>query len=636
MTDSPRRRLSHLLQQPIAGFALLIAPLPAHSVMDLADLSIEELSQVTVTSVSRRAQPLSLTASAVQVITADDIRRSGATRIPEALRLASNLQVAQITSDSWAISARGFNSSLANKMLVMVDGRSVYSPLFAGTFWETIEVPLFDIDRIEVVSGPGGALWGANAVNGVINIITRSAADTQGFKVRGGAGDEVHALGSIRYGGAVGDALHYRAYAKYVDRDGVQLATGADAPNDWRIGQTGFRMDWRASQADTFTLQGDVNEADMEQAPRDAQSRARNVLARWSRALSEHSALQVQTYYDYTYRSFPGRYADQLETFDVELQHDFRAAERHHLVWGLTFRRIEDDFRNALFRLQPANVQQDRWGGFINDEIELVDDTWFFTVGAKLEDNEYTGTEWQPSAGVSWRYTPNALLWSRMSRAVRTPSRIDRHLDNRTSTPFTLGSAQFESEELLSHELGWKTPLPLNTQLSLAVYHSEYEDIRSFERVNPATPLPVITANGLHGDGHGAELTLDYRPNARWRVLLGYTYLDLDLQRDPGSTDASGGAIEARDWRHQGFLRGHLDFGRALELSGELRRIGSIESHRLPAYTELDLRLAWYITPAIELALVGRNLLDDTHAEFGPPGRMEIERAAYAQVTWAP
>jgi iron complex outermembrane receptor protein len=609
----------------------------AQSQRELVDLSLEELSNLVVTTVARRPEALQITPSAVQVITAEDIRRSGATRIAEALRLASNLQVAQIGSDGWAVSARGFNSALANKLLVMIDGRSIYSPLFAGTFWEAHDVPLYDVERIEVISGPGGTLWGANAVNGVINIITRPASESQGLLLRAGGGNELRGAGALRYGGALGDSAHYRVYGQQAKRDGVQFSNGTDAPNGSEIGQAGFRMDWKVSQLDAVTLQGDANESRTDQAVLgDAVARSENILARWTRTLSGSDSLQLQAYYDSAYRLSPGRYRDRLDVVDAELQHRFRAGSAHEVVWGLTYRHLQDHFTGAAFSMDPADVSLRRVGGFAQDEITLKPDRLYLTVGAKVEDNEYTDVEWQPSVSLAWRFQPNRLLWGSVSRAVRTPSRLDTALDNGTRPPFTIGNENMRSENLVAYELGLKAQPARSTSLSIAAYYNDYEDLRSFERANPAVAIPLVVSNGLEGRSYGAELTVEYRPGTRWRLWGGYSYLDLDLDRKPGSTDPTGGAVEVRDPRYQTFVRGSFDLSARWEIDGALRRIGGIDSQDLPPYTELNLRLGWRIADSLELSLLGSNLLHSEHGEFGPPGRLMIERAAYAQITWSP
>jgi iron complex outermembrane receptor protein len=602
------------------------------------DMTLEELSNLVVTSVSRRPESLAETPSAVQVITGEEIRRSGATSIPEALRLASNLQVAQISSNNWAISARGFNSVLANKLLVMIDGRTIYSPLFAGTFWEAQDVPLYDVDRIEVISGPGGTLWGANAVNGVINIVTRSAADTQGLLVRAGGGNELQGDGAIRYGGTAG-TTSYRVYGQYAERDATERPSGADGLNGSHVGQAGFRLDWASGGGDLLTLQGDANEVHTDSpATSDPTSRSQNLLARWRRQFSGTSELQVQMYYDRELRHVPNSYGDDLQTLDIELQHHFQAGARHDIVWGLTYRAEHDDFDNDVYALDPPRITLHRPGGFIQDDIALLPNTLHLTIGTKLEDNEFTGAEWQPSARLAWRFSPDSLLWGAVSRAVRTPSRVDRDLANRTRPPFTVGNDDFESEKLIAYELGLRTQPVRPLSIALATYYNDYDDLRSFEPP-PGQAFPLIFSNQLAGETYGAELTAEYQPGTRWRLSGGYTYLHIDLHLKPGSRDPLGGTLDSRDWNHQVFLRGAVTLPGNVELDGTLRRIGELTNQRVPAYTEMDLRAGWHVTPELDLSLNGHNLLHDSHGEFGPlefgpPGRQLIERSVYAFITW--
>ena len=630
---NPIARLASCLAALVGAAAGL--PLHAAEQKDLVDLSLEELSDLVVTSVSRRPESLGLAPSAIQLITAEDIRRSGATSIPEALRLAPNLQVAQVNGNNWAVSARGFNSTLSNKLLVMVDGRTIYSPLFAGVFWESQDVPLYDVERIEVISGPGGTLWGANAVNGVINIVTRIASETQGLLLRAGGGDEMQALGAARFGGALGSKGHFRVYGQYARRDGALLANGRDAPGDSHVGQGGFRMDLGLTENDALTVQGDANEVRTDGIAADAVARTQNILSRWTRRFSDTSELQLQVYYDHAQRMNPRSYSDELSTFDIELQQRMRVATAHEVVWGLTYRAIQDHFGNMLFAMDPARLTLHRVSGFVQDEIALAADSLHLTVGTKVEDNEYTGIEWQPSIRLAWRYKPGVLVWSAVSGAVRTPSRFERDLNNGTGPPFTLGSDRYDSEKLTAYELGVRVHPMQAFAVSLATYYNEYDDIRSFEPVGLA-PVPVVVSNGLEGHSHGAELTVEYRPSASWQLHAGYTYLDLQQRRKPGSRDAQVGAVEARDWDHQAFLRASVDLPGDLELDGTVRHIGRIANFQLPSYTEADVRLGWKATATLELSVNGRNLLHSSHAEFGPPGRQEIERSVYALLEWRP
>src|SRR5438876_10267137 len=399
---------------------------------DLKEKSLKELMEVMVTSVSKKSEKLSEAASAITVITQEDIRRSGATSLPEALRLAPNLEVAQVDSHEWAISARGFNGTTANKLLVLIDGRSVYTPLFSGVFWDVQEVPLQDIDRIEVISGPGATLWGANAVNGVINVITKDAKDTQGFLLSGGGGTEQHGFGTVRYGAALGSHVRARIYGRGFDRDATAFPGGQDAADDWHLGQGGFRMEWEASSASRVTLQGDLYDGRIAQdSGGDIGVSGDNVMAKWSRTLSDRSSLAAHLYYDRTHRDIPGVFGEDLDTYDVDLQHSARLGARHDVVWGLGYRNINDRTvigSDSTLAFLPLHVAREWFTAFVQDEIALVPNRVHVTVGTKIEHNDYTGFEIQPSGRVSWRPGSSGTLWMAVSRALRTPSRIDREL----------------------------------------------------------------------------------------------------------------------------------------------------------------------------------------------------------------
>src|SRR5438552_3237702 len=411
------------------------------SASQLKQFSLEELLNLEVTTVSKRPEKLTEAASAIQVITQEDIRRSGASSIPEALRLASNLEVAQVDSRQWAISARGFNSTTADKLLVLIDGRTVYTPLYAGVFWDFQDTLLEDLDRIEVISGPGATLWGANAVNGVINITTKQAKDTQGVLLLGGGGTELRDFGGVRYGGALAPNLHFRVYGQYFDRDSMVFPTGQDAANDWHLGQGGFRLDWDASASTLLTLQGDLYDGRIAQpgTTGDITVDGSNVIGRWSHTFAEDSDLKLQVYYDRTHRRIPDVFAEDLDTYDVDFQHRFPLGERHDLVWGLGYRLIEDDVSNSpILAFLPARVSRQWFSGFVQDEITLVKDRLHLTLGTKIEHNDYTGFEVQPSARLAWRLSQQQTVWAATSRAVRTPSRIDRELFAPGRPPFTL------------------------------------------------------------------------------------------------------------------------------------------------------------------------------------------------------
>ena len=612
----------------------------------LKKLSIEQLMNLQVTSVSKRPERLSQTASAIQVITQEDIRRSGAASLAEALRLAANLQVAQVDSRQWAISARGFNGTAANKLLVLIDGRTVYTPLFSGVFWDVQEVPLQDIDRIEVISGPGATLWGANAVNGVINVITKDAKDTQGFLLSGGGGTEQHGFGTVRYGAALGSHVRARIYGRGFDRDATALPSGQDAADDWHLGQGGFRMDWEASSASRVTLQGDLYDGRIaEDSGGDIGVSGGNVIAKWSRTLSERSSLAAHLYYDRTHRDIPGLFGEDLDTYDFDLQHRTRLGERHDVVWGLGYRNINDRTvigSDSTLAFLPLHVAREWFTGFVQDEIALLPNRFHLTLGTKIEHNDYTGFELQPSGRVNWTLSPSATLWAAVSRAVRAPSRIDRELFAPAKPPFFLtGGPDFHSEEELAYELGYRHHQG-SLALSVATFYSRYHGLRSLEQVNPPTPVPLVIGNGQDGESYGAELTAEYWLTNRWRVHAGYTELRVHVWPNPGSTDASRGATESQIPDRQFLLLSSVDLPAHLGLAAWFRAIDDINNQLVPAYAELNVTLTWQPTSKLDLSLVGQNLLHDRHREFGAPPanptapdpRRDIQRGVYGTVAW--
>ncbi len=614
---------------------------PVFAVTDIAELkkmSLAELMDMEVTSVSRRPEKLSETASAIQVITQEDIRRSGATSLPEALRLASNLEVAQRDSRQWAISARGFNSTSSNKFLVLIDGRTVYTPLFAGVFWDVQDTLLEDIERIEVISGPGATVWGGNAVNGVINVITKKAKDTQGSLVLAGGGSELQGFGGVRYGGTSGANVHYRAYGKYFDRGSTVLPNGNDAIDDWRMGQGGFRMDWDGSAGNLFTMQGDLYNGQVAQPTADdVDVSGGNLIGRWSHTISENSDLKLQLYYDRTHRDIPGSFSEDLDTYDIDLQHRFPWGKRHDIVWGLGYRLINDGIGNSpVLAFLPPEVTQAWFSAFGQDEIALVENRLHLTLGTKIEHNGYTGIEFQPSARLAWKLSDQQTLWSAISRAVRIPSRIDRELFAPSSPPFLIsGGTDFDSEELIAYELGYRVQPLSPLSLAVATYYHDYHDLRSLEQVSPPAPFPVVIANGLEGKSYGAELTADYRVTDNWRLRAGYTEVRIDIDPKPGSTDTTQGSTESHDSKHHFSLRSLLDLPGNWAFDSGFRYVSDIENQQVPGYSELDARVGWKPKPDLELSVVGQNLLHDRHPEFGTlTTRREIERGVYGKVVW--
>jgi iron complex outermembrane receptor protein len=609
------------------------------SASQLKAYTMEQLMGMDVTSVSRRPEPYSDAPASIQVITQDDIHRSGATSIPEALRLADNLQVAQIDSRNWAISARGFNGGIANKLLVMIDGRTVYTPLFSGVFWDVQNYLLDDIDRIEVISGPGGALWGANAVNGVINIITKRAQDTQGLLLEGAGGTELNDLGGFRYGGKLSSNVFYRVYGEYFNRDGTVNSMGMDRDDDWLFGQGGFRLDWDQSIQNAITVSGDFYEGRYGQLDLpDISTAGGNVLSRWTHTFSEDSSTDLQFYYDRTHRVEPTFFSDDLDTYDVDFQHRFAPADRHSLIWGVGYRFTRDQSRGSpTLSFVPPNLDRNLYSFFVQDEITLLTNLTF-TAGTKLDHNDWTGFEVQPSGRLAWHPAPQHMVWGAVSRAVREPSRIDRQafsFSDATTPPTEIlgGGSNFLSEAVIAYELGYRAQLLQKLSVSISGFYNDYSRLRSL-----STTLPVIVQNDLEGNTRGVEVTADYHVTDTWRLRAGYTFLDEHLHISPGGTDLDQAMGETNDPKHQGSLTSYLDLPAHLELDMRFRMVGRLQEvgGSTPSYGELDARLAWHPTQRLELAIVGQNLLHDHHPEFGidNAGRAEIERSCYAKLTY--
>jgi iron complex outermembrane receptor protein len=645
-----------LLLASLSGGSLAAARNP--TIGELKRLNVEDLMNIEVMSVARHPERLLDAAAAIQVITAEGIRRSGAVTLPEALRLADNLQTAQRGARGWAISARGFNTDLANKLLVMIDGRTVYTPLFSGVFWEAQDYLLEDVERIEVVSGPGGTLWGANAVNGVINVITRKAADTQGLHVEAGGGTELTGAAGVRYGGELSPQMQFRLFAKHVDHDDSRLADGSPALDAWHRSQLGFRIDSAPAAADVLTLQGDYYE-NRERVPGGGVTtmRGANLLGRWTRGMTGDSGLTLQVYYDWTYLSdavpaltlgaLPvapsGQLLDDLRTLDVDFQHRFRAADAHAITWGLGFRHTHDVVRNApALAFFPAVLNQELFSAFVQDEIRLREGL-SLTIGSKIEHNDYTGVEVEPSARLQWQPAEAHTLWAAMSRAVRAPSRIDRDL-SQAAPPYLVvlkGGPDFTSEKVTAYELGYRTQPGPGFGLSLSAFYNVYSDVRSTTITLP-TLLPFYFVNDVAGDTWGLEFSSTFQVTDRWSLRAGYNLLQEDLHVKPGRVDISNGRNETADPQHQVALRSSLDLSRGLELDAGLRWVDTLRNNNgptpgsVPAYFELDARLAWHVTDALELSITGRNLLHDRHPEYGfpAPGRTEVERSVYGKLTW--
>jgi iron complex outermembrane receptor protein len=623
----------------LSGAALAqVDPQAATGIIELKKVPFEELFNIEITTVSRQPERLVHAASAIQVITAEDIRRSGATSLPEALRLASNLQVAQFSSSRWNITARGFNSTAANKLLVLIDGRTVYTPLFSGVFWDVQNVMLEDIERIEVISGPGATLWGANAVNGVINIITKNPRDTQGALLSGGGGSLLRGFGNARYGDKIGQDVYFRVYGLGFDRGDTKLPGGRDANDSWFLGQGGFRADWLPQDRTRATFQGNFYGGDIAQAGPNVAVDGQNLLGRWSHPFSTESDMTLQLYWDRTRRRNSASVSEELNTYDVDFQHRFSLGERNKLIWGAGYRFMHDRVDNtAAIAFIPARRDLNLFSGFVQDEISLLADQLFLTIGSKFEHNDYSGFEFQPNLRLAWIPVTDQTLWAAVSRAIRSPSRADTELFIPGGPPFILrgGGNGFESETVVAYELGYRAELTRRFALSVATFFNDYDDIRSLEPI-PGAPGQLIVSNGLAAKTYGTELSLTWQATDWWRLRGGYTFLKKRILNR--SNDINRGRAEGNDPHHQFLIQSMINLPAGLEFDSVLRYVDNLNQlgPLLPSYVSLDLRLAWHPTPNWEFAIVGQNLLDKRHPEFLFPGAVgtEIPRSVYGKITW--
>jgi len=667
-----------LLLAGLLGVALAAAPAlgaPADQGADFTEFSLEDLLNIEIVSVSKRPVAASDAAAAVFVITAEDIRRSGATAIPDLLRMVPGIQVGRIDAHKWAVSARGLNARYANKLQVLIDGRSVYSPLFSGVYWDAQGVLLEDIERIEVIRGPGATLWGANAVNGVINIITKSAEQTRGLMMVAGAGTEERGFGHLRYGASLSDQADYRVSLGYSDHDRSVTVTGDDVHDWWDDYHVGARLDWRPGSHDHLTAYGEILRSNLAtsyflpslEAPYlgvlqdETEVSGQNAHLRWSRTLSPTSSFTAGVYYLNEDRRDPTLH-DHRQTLDLDLQHAFAAGSRHRLIWGLGYRRTEDDLRGDFpISLTPSSRQDDLLHAFVQDEITLARDRLRLTVGSKFERNDYTGAEIQPNARLLWRPAERHTIWWAVSRAVRTPSRInsDVHLAMAVVGPGTPGNPgpwplvmvlegnpDFRSEVLLAFESGYRVRLADPLSLDLAGYVHDYDDLRGTEAgglvivpdgAPPHAYLPLRYTNIAGGRSGGMELAADWRPAADLRCRLAYTWFatDADLAPDEGTSTLQYVSTPA----HQVSLRPSVNLGDRLELDLWLRYVDALEDLGVEAYANLDLRVGWRPAGPFELSIVGQNLLHAEVQEFisndsGSSFQATVQRGFYGKATW--
>jgi iron complex outermembrane receptor protein len=674
------RRIGQTTTIGIALFTLCASPVDRAGAStpgnEFLDLDISQLMNITVTSVAKRDQRLVDAPAAVFVITQEDIRRSGATSIADALAMAPGIQVAKISASKWSVSSRGFAGYTSNKLLVLIDGRSVYSPAYSGVFWDAQNTLMEDIDRIEVVRGPGGTLWGANAVNGVINIITKKTQDTQGGLVRASLGEEGAMTSAARYGGKISDTAFARLYVTYDDFASNRLhTTGDDANDGWQPLQTGFRMDGNPDGRREWTLQGDLyeNSGDQQIFPYwtsasafpsvldgDLDNKGGNLLGRWRQELGSGQALTFKAYYDYAERS-DAIFNLQFDTLDLDLQYETKIGQRQNLTIGAGYRSIQGDFDETYTVFLPDR-DDDLYSAFLQDEINLVADRVWLTLGSKYEHNDYTGNEWQPSAKLLWKPADRHSLWTSAARAVRTPSIVEQYgrvLMGRYpvyfgNTPIGVGNVNFvgnpdfDSEIVNAYEAGYRWQATDTLSFDLALFYNDYDEVYTVLPTRSGLDVDGVFVNAQSGSGQGFELAADWKARSWLSFALAYSYLEMDL-----TTDAYVGTQAGSDWvanstpQNQLSLRSSLALAPDWRLNLWVRYVDTISCRNsanllggavpMDDYTVLDANLIWTPLPNLELMLAGQNLTDSGQlqylSEYQTPAT-EIERVVYGKVTW--
>ncbi len=647
------------------------------------DMSISQLMQaeVVVTSVSKRPEQVHKAASAIYVLTEEDIRRSGAVNIMEALRMVPGVLVSKLNQNRYAISIRGFNQRLgSDKLLVLMDGRSIYSPVQSGVFWIGQDTVLEDIERIEVIRGPGAALWGSNAVAGVINIITKSAGKTQGGLVAGGVGTEERGFGTLRYGGKLENGLNYRIYGKYRDRDEGKAADGSDAFDDKQIGQGGFRTDWQVNKQDLLTVQGDYYRLNSEldftnrfvslaagSTPFQGTNvqEGTNFLTRWNRTFDDASSYQLQMYYDRLKRKSGVPFDNVVDQLDIDFQHNFLLADAHNFSWGLNYRYTYFDLETTSI-IQNTKKDSHLASLFLHDEIELIPEQLSLILGTKFEYNVFSGLEIQPSVRTAWNPSPNHTIWAAFSRAVRLPTVTDENITvNQVLIPapgiFGTGNPTLlqqipntgtKPEELLAYELGYKVKASEKLSFDVTAFYFDYDNLiasntsgTAFFQPGPPAPtgfhdiLFVTNDNSVKGEVYGLELSGQWQVLRNWRLSGSYTFADTQLHPFPGapvsSTTFQEGFEAEGEPEHIFNIRSYLNLPHNLEFDTFYYYVSENNSRSVPAYGRLDVRLGWQPMKNVDLSFVAQNLLDKSHPELKELLEVssETQRSYYLKAT---
>jgi len=666
------------LTLPLA-LLLTVPAWPQQKTADLTGRSIEDLMNIEVTSVSKKEEKLSRTAAAIFVITQEDIRRSGATKIPDLLRMVPGMDVGQINGSTWAIGSRGFNAQFSNKLLVMIDGRIVYTPYFAGVYWDTLDVPLEDIDRIEVIRGPGGTIWGANAVNGIISIFTKKADDTHGGMVEAGGGNIDAGSGTSQYGGKAGKATDYRVFTKYSNQNQMLDLNGQNGADGWHMLRGGFRTDRILSSKDTVTVEGDLYTAREGElgfklpsitspsyvpVSEEINLSGGSIQSTWNHIYSGRSDSTLQVSFS-RYRRGDPLEAERRHTLDLDFQHHLAWGRRQDIVWGLSYDYTTDNIAGTLtVSFNPPSKTLQTFDSFVQDQIALIPDRLYVTVGTKLEHNDYTGFGLMPSVHMTWAPNERNTFWAAVSRALRTPSRNDTNLvvnvggfvgsDGTLNLVRFLGNPQFKDEGLIAYEAGYRAAVGKSLTVDLAAYYNDYDHLQTTEPSTPffeATPLPphivlpLMYQNLMQGETHGLEISANWRVLDRWTLSPGYALELLHMRPDPTSVDIQTAPfIENGTPHHSAQLRSHFNLRQDLaweafaSFSDHLTNQGVSTFDRIPAYTRLDTGITWKPSEALSISVFGQNLLKNQHVEFedvfGSMQSGQIRRGAYAKLVW--
>ena len=619
-------------------FALLFLPAfvsQAYADQDTASLeqiahaSMEDLLHMTVTTVSRSPEELQKVPAAVFVLTGEDIKRSGVTSVPDALRLVPGVEVASTDNNKWAVSIRGFASPLTNNLLVMIDGRSIYDPAFSGTLWEIRDVMLEDIDRIEVIRGPGGSVWGENAANGVINIITKNAAETQGILASAGYGNIERDFEDVRYGGKIMDSTFYRLYGRFFQRENGYLSQGVS--DDSYNGQGGFRTDSALDDEDKLMLEANVFTGDHDgvQPLDNVFGRGGSAQGEWDREISSEQHLVTHFWYsrDDVNASV---LAEKRDTMQLDSQHQYQATDRFKLISQFQYTYSHDHITNSEeFGVDPSHRGETLVSAGVEGQYQLIKDVLELRGGSKVEHNDYTNWEAEPDVALSWLVTPDDTIWSSISRAVRVPSRLENDLvvfEPPTDVPVQIGNRHLDAEQLIAYEVGYRSTVNETFSYDLTSFYNNYDKLIISD--------PTTFENDAHGYTYGAEASAVYRPFAWWQIRPAYTFLKTDFKLNAGVDDPAADieALEGPNPENQASVRLQFDVDSTKRFDCDVRYVDNLGAPHISSYVVADARAAYQITDSVELAVVGQNLFRAHHYEWA--GGSEVPEGVYGQVTW--